>query len=167
MTKKVQASKEAPVPTTVRELKAYLGMLNYYERFTKNLSSVLAPLYNLLQKNAECKWEKKQQEAFRAWKDFLCSADVLVHFDSSKDSILSCDASPYGIGGVLSHKMNDRTERPIGFVSRTLDSAEKNYSQLEKESLALVFSVKKFYQSLLGNHVFLQTISQTTVGIVW
>ena len=62
----------------------------------------------------------------------------MVHFDPSKDLILSCDASPYGVGGVLSHKMEDGSEKPIAFTSRTLSDAERKYSQLEKESLASV-----------------------------
>lgn len=61
------------------------------------------------------------------------SAEVLVHYDPEKDIVLSYDASPYGGGAVLSHYMPDRTERPIGFTSQTLNTAEKNYSQLRKD----------------------------------
>ena len=61
------------------------------------------------------------------------SSDVLVQFDASKDLILAFDASPYGLGSVLSHKMEDGSERPIGYASRTLPPAEMNYSHTEKE----------------------------------
>ena len=94
---------------------------------------------------------------FQASKQLLLSSQVLVHFDPNKELILSCDALAYGIGAVLSHKMPDGSERPIGFVSRTLSSAKKNYSQIEKEGLACVFGVKRFHSYLYGHHFSLIT----------
>ncbi|KAL7837373.1 hypothetical protein SRHO_G00270840 [Serrasalmus rhombeus] len=67
-----------------------------------------------------------------------------------KELILAYDASPYGVGAVLLHKMPEGMEKPIGFVSRTLSAAEKNYSQLDKEGLAVLFGVKKFHNYLFG-----------------
>ncbi|CAG2223037.1 unnamed protein product [Mytilus edulis] len=132
---KVEAIDKAPSPTNVTELKAYLGMLNYYNRFLANLSHLLKPLHVLLQKDTKWSWEKEQEKAFIESKQLLKSASVLVHFDPKKKLILACDASPYGLGAVLSHKMDDGSDKPIAYTSRTLTSAEKNYSVLEKESL--------------------------------
>ncbi len=61
----------------------------------------------------------------------LIAAKVLTHFDPTKKLVMACDASPYGIGAVLSHQFDDETEVPIGYASRSLTPAEKNYSQLK------------------------------------
>ena len=75
----------------------------------------------------------------------LQADSLLTHYDTSKPLILACDASDHGIGAVLSHIVDGNLERPVAYISRTLSAAEKHYSQLEKEALAIVFTVKKFY----------------------
>ena len=110
MPDKVKAILEAPEPTNVTELKSYLGLLNYYGKFLQNVSSILHPLYSLLQKSAAWKWSQGQREAFRASKKLMTSSQMLVHFDPEKELILSCDASQYGIGAVLAYRMADGTE---------------------------------------------------------
>ena len=78
------------------------------------------------------------------------SGSLSVHFNPGLPLILSCYASPYGVGAVLAHRMNDGTERPVAFASRSLAPAEKNYSQLDREGLSVIFGVKKFYQYIYG-----------------
>ena len=151
---KVQAVQQAPTPGSVTELKSYLGLLTYYVRFLPNLATHLAPLYKLLGKNVKWKWTSKQDKAFRESKELLTSSQLLFHFDSKLPLLLACDASAYSIGAVLAHKMPDGSEKPIGYASRTLNTAERNYSQLEKEDLSCVFGVKRFYSYLFG-HPFL------------
>ena len=100
---KTRAIVEAPMPLNVSQLRSFLGLLNYYGKFLPHLSSVLAPLYVLLKKDSSWCWGKEQQEAIKKSKELLISATVLIHFDPKKKLVLACDASPYGIGAVLSH----------------------------------------------------------------
>ncbi|XP_041863718.1 uncharacterized protein K02A2.6-like [Melanotaenia boesemani] len=148
--KKVKAIQEAPAPTNVTELKSFLGLLNYYHRFLPNLATELAPLHVLLRQEVGWKWNREQEKAFEKAKNMLNTSDVLVHYSADRELILSCDASPYGIGAVFSHIMEDGHERPVGFVSRTLQPAETKYSQLDKEGLAVMFGVEKFHKYLYG-----------------
>ena len=154
---KVQAIQEAPSPTNVQELKAYLSLLTYYSRFLSNMSTVLSPLYQLLQKDIKWRWTTNENNAFLASKDLLTSSSLLVHFNPNLKLILACDASAYGIGAVLAHKYPDSSERPIGYASRSLTKAENNYSQIEKEGLACIFGVNKFRSYLLGHSFELVT----------
>ena len=147
---KVKAVQQAPTPTSVTELKGYLGLLNFYNKFLPNLSTLLAPLHKLLKKEGPWSWGPEQEEAFEQSKELLQSSSVLVHYDETKELVLACDASPYGVGAVLAHRMADGSEKPIGFVSRTLNPAEKNYSQLDKEGLAVIFGVKRFHKYIYG-----------------
>ena len=161
---KVKAIQDAPTPRNVQELKAYLGLLTYYGKFLPNLSTVLAPLYELLRKNQHWKWCASQSRAFQKSKELLTSATLLVHFDPTLPLVLACDASQYGIGAVLAHKLPDGSERPIGYASRSLNAAEKNYSQLEKEGLACVFGVKRFFSYLFGHTFQLITDHKPLLG---
>ena len=168
-TEKVHAVHSAPAPEDVTQLKSFLGLINHYGKFLPDLSEVLAPLYRLLQKETTWGWGQAQTKAFQKVKAMLTSDCVLVHYDPTKELLLACDASPYGVGAVLSHRFQDGQERPIAFASSLLALAEKRYSQLEKEGLAIIFGIKKFHMYLFGrrfeilsDHKLLQHLFQAT-----
>ena len=127
-----------------------MGLVNCYGKFLPNLANTLTPLYRLLQKNIAWYWGDNQKRAFQTAKSQLTLADLLTHFDPDRKLIMSCDASPYGLGAVLAHELEDESDRPIAYASRTLAPAERKYPQIEKEGLAVVFGVKKFHHYLLG-----------------
>ena len=162
---KVEAILKAPAPKNVGELRSFLGLVNYYGKFLPDLATTLSPLYELLQKTTKWTWGRRQREAFAAVKDLLRSPQVLVHYDQKLPLILACDASPYGVGAVLSHRMPTGDERPIAFASRTLTTVERKYSQLDKEALALIFGVRKYHQYLYGRHFELKTDHKPLVHI--
>ena len=162
---KVSAIVAAPAPTNVTELRSYLGMLQYYARFLPNLSTVIAPLNNLLRKDVDFQWTVTEKNAFEKSKALLCSETVLVHYDQEKPLILACDASPYGLGAVLSHIMEDGTERPVAYASTSLAPAEKRYAQIDKEGLGIIFGVKKFHQYLFGREFTILTDHKPLLGL--
>ncbi|XP_045763671.1 uncharacterized protein K02A2.6-like [Maniola jurtina] len=162
---KVEAIVKAPTPGNVTQLKAFLGLINYYGKFVPNLSSLLHPLYSLLKKNQPWNWDINCEDAFINIKNILASDRVLCHYDPALPLVLSVDSSSYGIGAVLAHVFADGTERPISCASRTLGDTEKNYSQLDKEALAIMYGVQKHHQYLFGRKFILKTDHKPLVYI--
>ena len=124
------------------------------------------PLYDLLKKDVNWRWGAAQEKAFAASKKLLTSSNCLTHFDSTLDLTLACDASSYGLGAALSHKMPDGSKRPVAYASRTLNSAERNYSQLEKEGLSCTFGIKRFHDYLFWRHFELVTDHKPLLGLL-
>ena len=157
MPSKVQAICGAPITQNVSELRRFLGLVNYYQPFVPNMSSLAYPLNQLLGKGVPFQWSSAQDDAFWIVKTKIASADVLTHFHPDLPLLLGTDASTYGIGAVLSHRMEDDAERPIAFTSRSLSTAEKNYSQIDQEALSFARSMKKCFAYLYGQHFTLIT----------
>ena len=147
---KLKAIVEAPTPRNVQELRSFLGLINYYGKFIPNAATILAPLNNLLRKEAEWRWNDTCQKSFEFAKQTLVSSEVLMHYNPTLPIRMAGDASAYGIGAVIAHVLPDGSERPVAFASRTLTSSEKNYAQVEKEALSLIFGVKWFHSYLYG-----------------
>ena len=127
---KVDAIVNAPKPKNVTELRAYLGL------FIPNLASILQPLNNLLKKLTKWEWSMDCDEAVKIATEELISSQVLIHFDPSLPIQLATDASQYGLGAVLLHVCKDDMDT---FASRSLSNAEKNYSQIEKGTVTILW----------------------------
>ena len=166
MADKVAAIQEAPRPQNVKELRAFLGLVQYYGRFVPRLSMHAYPLNQLLRKGVRWSWGSPCETAFCDLKSLLASTEVLAHYDPALPVKLDCDASAVGLGAVLAHVFPDGTERPIAYASRTLSKPERNYSQIEKEGLALVWGVRKFHKYLYGRHFTLVTDHKPLLAIL-
>ena len=129
------------------------------------MSTRLAPLNNLLKVKTKWDWTQDCNEAFLDIKKCLSTSPVLAHFDPNERLVVACDASPYGVAAVLSHRYASGSERPIAYASRTLSPAEKNYSQNDREALAVMFGVKKFQEYLFGKTFTLVTDSKALTQI--
>lgn len=149
---KVKAILKAKVPSNVTELKSFLGLVNYYRNFVKNASSILSPLHELLQRNSPWSWSKQHDKAVTMIKRELASEKNLAHFNPDSKLILTVDASPRGLGAILS-TVEGGVEKPISYASRSLSAAEKRYSQIQKEATAIIFGIRKYHQYLYGRDV--------------
>ena len=162
---KVAAVKQAIPPTDTKTLRAFLGVINYYGKFMHNLAATLAPLYDLLKKEKKWQWGEKEDEAFEAAKAKLTGELCLAHYDPKAHLIVTSDASPTGVGAILSQQGGDGKERPVAFASRKLNQAEIGYSQIEKEGLGIMVAMKKFHHFIFGRRFTLRTDHRPLVNI--
>lgn len=152
-------------PENKKELQVFLGGITFYDKFIKDRAKIAEPLYRLLDGKIIWEWGQSQKYAFETLKQKLASAPVLAHFDSEAPIIVSADASPIGMGGVLANKRNDGAEQPCVYISKTFDKTQRNYSQLDREALALVTAVKTFHQLIYGRHFTLITDHKPLINI--
>jgi hypothetical protein len=162
---KVKEIANMPLPKDLSSLRSYLGMLNYYRRYIPNLAAEIVPLNDMLQKQRKFKWSKEAIATFEKSKRLLQESGFLTHFDPRLPLVVATDASPFGIGAVLSHIMPTGEERPVMFVSRSLSKTECNYPQIEREALAIIFAVRKFYLYLYGRKFTLITDNKPLTAI--
>lgn len=124
----------------------------------------LGPSYELLAKDSKWTWAKRQEAAFNQAKGMVNSSDLLVHYDPHKELVLSCDASPFRLGTVLSHIIIGK-ERSISYASRNLSPAERNYAQLDKEGAAVIFGLRKLHQYVYGQKFIILTDYKQLLGL--
>ncbi|UYV84803.1 K02A2.6-like, partial [Cordylochernes scorpioides] len=162
--KRKRAILEFPKPRSVKELKQFLGMVNFSARFVPNLAEISHPLNKLLSKKEEWIWEDDQDRAFDQIKKSLTSAQGLALSDPSLPITVSADASSFGLGAVI-WQTKDGLRQVIAYASRTLSETEKCYAQIEKEALAITWACEKFKQYIQGLVITLETDHKPLVPI--
>ena len=163
---KVEAITKMKTPENVVELRSFLGALTLFAMFIKNFAMIVSPLYELLRDNVKWQWTHERDNAFKEAKERLSLHDVLVNYSTTIPIKVTCDASPTGLEAVLFHIFSKGVQKPVAYASSILTSAESNYSQLEKEALALVIGVKKFHQYVYGRNFELETDHKPLTSIL-
>lgn len=156
---KVEAIAKAPVPQNASQLQAALGLINYYARFIPNMSTLLQPLYALLKKGTKCQWSRECDTAYCAAKEVLTRSRVQAHCDTpERPLVLSVDSSSYGLDAVVfnAHAYPDGSARVVCCALRTLTPTKCKHSQVEKDALAIVYSVTQ-HQYVYGRRFTLKT----------
>ena len=162
---KVKAIMMFERPTKKDQLRRFLGMVNYQMKFHSNLASKTASLRTLLKNDSMWIWAEEHERCFQEIKQCMASPPVLAHFDQNKEIRLSTDASILGLGAVLEQKV-DSFWKPIAYASRSLSEAEKRYSNIERECLAVVWACDKFSFMLLGGKFQIRTDHKPLVSLL-
>lgn len=152
---KITVVKNYPCPTNSDEVKRFVAFTNYYRKFVPNFANIAQPLNSLCKKNSKFEWNSDCQKSFEKLKECMITPPVLDYPDLTEQNqfLLQTDASNNAIGAILSNKNG----RPVAFASRTLNKAEKNYPVIEKELLAIVWSIKYFRPYLYGRKFKIRT----------
>lgn len=153
---KIKAVVERKEPKNTKDIKSFLGLTGYYRRFIPNYANIAKPLTRLLKKDTKFNFDDNCRKSFENLKNILTSQPLLQFPNFNEPFILTTDASNDAIGSILSQGVVGK-DLPIAYYSRTLNSAERNYSTTEKELLSIVQSVKHFRPYLYGKEFTILT----------
>jgi hypothetical protein len=148
--RKVQAVEEWPEPTTMNDVQAFLGLMNYYRKFIKDFGNLAIPLNNLTKKDVEFKFDSECKKAFKELKNRLIAATCLAIHDPDLETHIETDASDLAISAILTQKGTDGKRRPVAYYSRKMTPPETNYDIHDKELLAVVEAFKTWRVYLEG-----------------
>jgi len=143
---RVQALKDFPLPKTAKELRRFLGMINFYRRFIPGAAKMQAPIHNLLGAKkgaAAIIWTEEAQQAFENTKQSLTQTTLLAHPRANAELALFTDASDHSTGAILQQQYQDGWE-PLAFFSKKLSPTEAKYSAFDRELLAIYLAIKHF-----------------------
>ncbi|CAM5080373.1 unnamed protein product [Natator depressus] len=146
----ILAISNAPPPTDLQTLRSFLGLASWYAKFIPNYASVIEPLQELLQRSSTSVWTMDAQASFETVKDLIVHSPILALFSPALPTIVTTDASDYGLGAALTQLHEDNTERTVAFASRALSNDERKYSTVKKEALACVWATEKWRTYLWG-----------------
>ena len=139
---KMQGVIEWSVPKSVKDVQKFLGLANHYRRFVKDFAKIARPLHEMMRKENKWSWEERQQKVFEELRERFTMEPVLVTPDLDKEMRVEADASYFATGGVLSMKCEDEKWRPVAYISKLLNEAEKNYETHDKEMLAIIWCLE-------------------------
>ena len=125
---KIQAVLQTERPTNVKELNSFLGLVSYCSKFLPQFATISEPLRKLKRRNQNFRWGKEQQDAFETLKSATTSAEVMAYYNQDAETRIIMDASPVGLGCILEQRHGEDF-RPVAYASRTLNAAERRYSQ--------------------------------------
>ena len=147
-------------PQSASEVKSLLGMAQYVSRFIPGYAKITAPLRNLTKQGVEWKWTENEQMALDNLKEMLTGDKVMTYFDSGKKTEIVVDASPVGLGGILTQE-----GKVVSCASRTLSEVEARYSQTEREMLAVVWAAEHFHLYVCGSKFHIIADHKPLLGI--
>ncbi|GFR84453.1 Pol polyprotein [Elysia marginata] len=159
---KIQAIVNTKKPSSVSELRSFLGMTQFVSRYIESYSTITEPLRKLTRNSQKWQWGKDQNKAFNKLKDRLTQVGVIAYFDPKKETEILVDASPCGLGAILTQQ-----GKIVCYAGRALTDVETRYSQTEREMLAVVYGVEKFHMYLYGSSDFTVTTDhKPLLGII-
>ena len=149
---KVDAVHALPAPMNVTELQEFIGMVTYLSPFIHGLSTLTAPLQELLKKDANFTWNASYESTFEEVKQAIIRDTKLRYSDPSLPVTIQVDASQVGLGTALL-----QNNKPIAFASKALTNAERRYANIEREMLAVVFGAEQFCTYVYGRSFMIES----------
>ena len=162
--RKLEAVQRWPAPTSISQVRQFLGFTNYFRRFINHYSSMSRPLEEITGKHARFAWSDLRQKAFEELKTALLNAPVLRLANVDKEFRVVTDASDFALGAVLLQQDDAQHWHPVAFASKKLSAAEKNYTAAERETLAVVYALK-CWRIYLFRHFELYTDNMAVVHL--